>query len=1028
MNISLEDCSNHSSNDEYQNETVQEISVDCFETSTLCDISDNVNTLPYNDSTINDTCLSSLAENDISSMSAPNPLCLNLCNKGMHIGHLNVQGLQNKFDQVALMLNSERNDIHVLGLSETKLKDFHPDDAFPIDNYQLFRKDRVITCERKEYGGGINVYVKEGIKCARRSDLETDEVECLFLEIFPNNGKSFLIGNLYRNPKESVQWNQLFEDMTEKVLKEEKETYFLGDFNRDLLNSQIKKSWLEYMEQFGLIQQVTVPTRQTEVSSTLIDHVYSNSPSNISSVTVPKVGLSDHYPIFLTRKINASLPKSSHYTIKYRSYKNFNEENFINELSSASWDVIKVFEDPDDILETWSTMFLDIVDIHLPVKEHRVKNKQQPKWLTPEIMNAMKTRDRYKSLNNDQEYKVWRNKVKQMIKKSKKMQYRSLIEENNSKPSNIWKIFKELGATKNKSKCTTNTISVDGHEYTDSLEIANEFNKFFVTVASKLKEPNLQPNFERLDKFCDERIPKDTEFSIPFLTREKVEKYLKDLDLSKATGTDDIGPRLLKLSAPFISDSITYICNKSIQNSEFPSKWKEGKVTPLFKNGTKEDVNNYRPISILPILSKIIEKHVHDSLMEFLNSFELLHKTQSGFRPNHSCETALTYMIDSWLKAINDDEIVGVVMVDFKKAFDLVDHNLLIDKLKHYRLSDTTIKWFSSYLIGRKQKVSIGNKLSDEERVLNGVPQGSILGPLMFLLFINDLPLNTDNVKTDLYADDTILHEKGKSILNIKNKLQISLNNLQEWCKNNGMVLNTAKTKVMLITTRQKRVHITKEDMTLTYNHVILNDISEDKILGVQVDDHLLFSYHIDKTAKKITSNIWLLSRIKDFLNTEHRVQFYKSFIQPHLDYCNIVWGATTQSNLLRLFRLQKRACKIFLDYNVDNIFESMKDLKIMTIYERIFFRKAKFMYKVSNSITPSYINDMFIRRTTNLALRSSTSINYIPPKPNKEIFKRSISYSGPLIWNSLPAEIRQAESMSSFHLRCINWMKGTQN
>ena len=183
-----------------------------------------------------------------------------------------------------------------------------------------------------------------------------------------------------------------------------------------------------------------------------------------------------------------------------------------------------------------------------------------------------------------------------MIKKSKKMQYRSLIEENNSKPSNVWKIFKELGATKNKSKCTTNTISVDGHEYTDSLEIANEFNKFFVTVASKLKEPNLQPNFERLDKFCDERIPKDTEFSIPFLTREKVEKYLKDLDLSKATGTDDIGPRLLKLSAPFISDSITYICNKSIQNSEFPSKWKEGKVTPLFKNGTKEDVNNYRPI------------------------------------------------------------------------------------------------------------------------------------------------------------------------------------------------------------------------------------------------------------------------------------------------------------------------------------------------------------------------------------------------------------------------------------------------
>ena len=178
--------------------------------------------------------------------------------------------------------------------------------------------------------------------------------------------------------------------------------------------------------------------------------------------------------------------------------------------------------------------------------------------------------------------------------------------------------------------------------------------------------------------------------------KRKSRKIFKNLDLSKATGSDDIGPRLLKLSASFISESITYICNKSIQNSEFPSKWKEGKVTPLFKTGTKGNVNNYRPISILLVLSKILEQHVHDSLMEFLNSHELLDKTQSDFRPKHSCETSLTYMIDSWLKAINNDDIVGVVIVDFKETFDLVDHNLLINKLKHYRLSDETIKWFST--------------------------------------------------------------------------------------------------------------------------------------------------------------------------------------------------------------------------------------------------------------------------------------------------------------------------------------------
>ena len=331
-------------------------------------------------------------------------------------------------------------------------------------------------------------------------------------------------------------------------------------------------------------------------------------------------------------------------------------------------------------------------------------------------------------------------------------------------------------------------------------------------------------------------------------------------------------------------------------------------------------------------------------------------------------------------------------------------------------------------MIGRKQNVSISSILSQEERIINGVAQGSILGPLMFLLFINDLPLYTDNVKTDLYADDTTLHENGQSISDIKTKLQIGLNNLQELCKYNEMVLNTAKTKIMLITTRQKWLHISTEDMALTYNDETLNNISDDKILGVQVDDHLLFSNHIDKIARKITSNIWLLSRIKGFLNKEHRVQFYKSFIQPHLDYCNIVWRNASQNNLLRLFRLQKRAWKIILDYNVDNIFESMENLKIMTTYERSFFRKVNIMYKISNSLTPSYISDIFDRRTASpngLVLRSSTTSYYIPPKPNKEIFKPSMSYSGPLIWNSLPVEIRQAESINSFHLRCVKWRKG---
>ena len=594
----------------------------------------------------------------------------------------------------------------------------------------------------------------------------------MWLEIFLTNSKSFLVGNIYRHPNETISWNEQFENYLEKVLECEKEVYLLGDFNRDLMQDNIKQSWLEYMETFGLFQFIKVPTRVTDQSATLIDHVYSNTHTNILMTTVPQVGLSDHFPIFISRKTNGSYSlKSTHYTISYRSFKNFDENKFINDLQSTPWDVIKIFDDVNDIVETWSTLFCDIVDKHLPLRKHRVKRKQQPKWLTANIIDAFKTRDRFKSVNSEEQYKIWRNKVNKMIKVSKKQQYSEIINENDKNPASVWKLFKELGASKSNIGNSILSLKIDDKTIENPSEIASEFNKFFVSVASKIKEPIMPSNFDRLTKFCDQNLRGSSPFSIPNIEYDKVEKYLRNIDITKATGADNIGPRLLKLAAPYISESLTFICNQSIMNSTFPEKWKEGKVTPLHKNGPKDDTNNYRPISVLPVLSKLLEKHVHDSLMFYLSSNNLLHSTQSGFRPNHSCETALLQMTNKCLGAINNNEMVGMVMIDFRKAFDLVDHTLLLKKLKYYKISEETISWFSSYLLKRKQKVFVNNTLSDSEDIICGVPQGSILGPLLFLIFINDLPLYIDNVLTDLYADDTTLQANHKRLLKSSYKL-----------------------------------------------------------------------------------------------------------------------------------------------------------------------------------------------------------------------------------------------------------------
>ena len=712
---------------------------------------------------------------------------------------------------------------------------------------------------------------------------------------------------------------------------------------------------------------------------------------------------------------------------KRKTRTNFNEEEFCNDLKSIPWDIIKTFDDINDAVETWSSLFLDVVNLHLPMKQHRVKRKQQPKWITGEIIDAIKTRDRYKSINDNTQYKIWRNKVCSLIKCSKKNQYSEILNENSNNPASVWKLFKELGASKQRGNSNVFSLKINDHLIDDSKGIAEEFNNFFVKVASRIKEPILPCKFDKLQQLCNEKIPPDTYFSIPKISHEKVEKYLRTVDITKATGSDNIGPRLLKIAAPFISESITYICNESITNSIFPDKWKEGKVKPLHKNGPRDDTNNYRPISVLPVISKLIEKHVHDSLMSFLTAHNVLHLSQSGFRPNFSCETALLKMINKFHQSINDGQIIGMVMVDFRKAFDLVDHTLLLKKLEHYKISAETLQWFTSYLLNRKQKVVLNNVESSTAEVECGVPQGTILGPLLFLMFINDLPLYTDNVFTDLYADDTTLYQTGLSQTLIKESLQLALQRLAVWCKHNGMLLNTEKTKVMLITTPQKRLHLQNSILHLTYNNDVLKNVQNDKVLGVHIDNNLTWTVHTEFIAKKISSNLWLLSKLKEYLSTEHRVQFYKTYLQPHIDYCSTVWGGTSHSNLNRIFRLQKRAVKIILNYNYDDIASSMNDLKIMNIYERIFMRKAKFMFKVSKAITPSYINDMFSLRPMNETVQSLRSVNtssFHIPRPQKEIFKQSLIYSGPIIWNNLPDWLKNLKTVDSFHNNCIKWIK----
>ena len=387
-------------------------------------------------------------------------------------------------------------------------------------------------------------------------------------------------------------------------------------------------------------------------------------------------------------------------------------------------------------------------------------------------------------------------------------------------------------------------------------------------------------------------------------------------------------------------------------------------------------------------------------------------------------------MIDSWLKAINDGKYVGCLMIDFRKAFDLVDHSLLLQKLELYKCDENSVSWFTSYLSNRTQRVSMNSKCSQSEPIRYGVPQGSILGPLMFLLFINDLPLVLKDAvtSTDLYADDTTVYDIQSNMQTLQQNLQKSLSLLNTWCKQNGMVINTDKTKVMLITSRQKRQSLQHDNLILKMNEVDLKLSSNEKILGINIDENLVWNGHYQYISKKIASSLWLLSQIKSFLSVDDKLLFYNAYIRPHLEYCSVIWGNSTNVNIQKMTKLQRRACKLILGDEYTHLDEARDNLKILSFDEIVFLNKAKIMYKVANNIAPSYLINLFQMRSasndTITSLRSVTNKNFLIPKPKLNLFKNSLSYSGAIIWNSIPLEIKTSKSLDSFVNKCKAWMK----
>ena len=424
-----------------------------------------------------------------------------------------------------------------------------------------------------------------------------------------------------------------------------------------------------------------------------------------------------------------------------------------------------------------------------------------PDWYNDEIAQARRKRDDFKRRKLWADFKTYRNKTKQLIKITKCKHFSDSVTDSKDTRA-IWQHFRKINnKDKSSNSILPEEVIIDDISYTKSEDIAAKLNEYFSSISEIFRNndaSNLNTDLAEL------KVPNGIFFQIPLITLGQVSAIISALDPSKAIGIDGLGPRILKTIRQTLSPSIAAHINKSILTGKFPDKLKIAKVFPIHKSGSKNDPCNYRPISILPTISKIFERHVNRHLMSYLNKYCLIHETQSGFCQKHSCQTALVKLIDQWMACIDKGDIVGSIFIDFRKAFDLVDHKTLIRKLSTYKCSQSSLQWFISYLESRQQTIDYGHGTSLLSFIKSGVPQGSILGPLLFLLFINDLPLLLKHCFSDFFADDSTIHSRAPSIAKVNKELQAGLKIAVAWSKQNKLPINYDKTTYMVLGTKPK--------------------------------------------------------------------------------------------------------------------------------------------------------------------------------------------------------------------------------
>ena len=845
-------------------------------------------------------------------------------NESKTILGMNIRSLSKHLNELEILLQTLEHKPEIIAITESWMTESDDMEDFNITGYQPLESTPRKNAKRRS--GGVALYAKNGIEY-KQIQVDT-KIECCVFE-FKIGVQTINLCILYRNEKFYLtQFFPQLEQLLHQLKMLKNETIIFGDFNIDTQkNDNDKKNYESLLAAYDFKLRNFEPTRVTAKTKSCLDHFISLNEFATDTI---KTTISDHYSVIL--KLPESKNVESKKTMKARNMKKLKGENALNFLFVLYQKLKTISQNnaADIQFHEISRIIMECVDRFAPERELN-SHYDQNDWITNKIKNAIVKRDELfqkwiKSPTTDSEraYKTFRNKVTSLIRSEKK---NANIKKLGPTPTSKM-IYKSLKTFKQQQQ--------KPRKMPDLENLNNHFASVGTLLSSKLQ--SIPFNYESR-KILNSMVIHPTDHL-------EVSKIIKQLKNKKSTGHDGISNEILKCCSPVVDSFLADAINKAINEHVFPETLKVAKVIPLYKKGDYEKPENYRPISLLSSISKVFEKLLYKRILKFCKKHKLISSDQYGFRSSRSCVDAISTVTEYIREAVEKKHTGHACFIDLQKAFDTLDHSILLKKLNFLGFRGPVNDLLKSYLENRTQYVYHDEKVTKMQTLLTGVPQGSVLGPLLFLIYINDLSEGIHSSKLALFADDTSVIKAGN-----RNDISIEedINSLTNWFTKNKLSVNLDKCEVVPFGSG-KPLEITMMSKKIPFNKSC-------RYLGVHIDSRLRFHEHINRVVKKLNKFCGLIYRIRHYYNKKCLLMFYNSFAKSVICYGLLIYGTSAKSNLRKIEMAQRRILRgIFFKKKYDSISNILRRNGVLTVFELYIVEVMKELFRQLQSKSPNLL------------------------------------------------------------------------